>query len=634
MGEQEVGGQQGQKPSNGDARFAALTRSAREVVLAIDERRNVVSVGGTAAGTNQEEVLGKAIDCLHPAAVASEAHAKVVAAVEQGRPGSWFACGASMGTSRFVCRVLPMQGADEIRALVFIEDAGAQDRAASALRTSEERLTRALDTGRVGLYEIEPSSYRGTVSVALANLLGIPCVEMVPEEFLALIHPEDRPRATAFFHSLFAGEKQTADIEYRIRDKNGDYRWFFDRQARIERTDGSFHIAGVVFDITDLRELEEKRSQLQRQLEQAQRLESIGLLAGGVAHDFNNLLTVILTGTRLAQHAVAKGGDPREDLEYVVTAAERAAELTQQLLAFGRRSSLALGSIDVAELAGRVIRLAKRLLPKNIEIALEPFPAKAVVQGDSQQLEQALVNLCINARDAMPAGGRLRLNVSVVDANVEIRVRDNGSGIAACDLERIFEPFFTTKPPGAGTGLGLAMVHGIVQQHQGSIEVDSAEGHGTTFTIRLPVCWGEVTQSSSPPHGASRGSGRVLVAEDEVMVLALVERILTEAGYEVTAALDGAEALKKFAEEEHGFDLVLLDAIMPRLDGWSTYEQLRISAPDVPVLFCSGYAATSIPGQLGAGGPRLIPKPYQPEVLIRAVGEAIAQSRRGGPHDE
>lgn len=634
MGGREVGGQQGREPRGSDARFAALTRSAREVVLAIDKQRNIVSVGGTAAGTNEEEVLGKAIDCLHPAAVASEAHAKVISAVEQGMPGSWFVCGASTDNRRFACRVLPMHGADEIRALVFIEDAGAQDRAASALRTSEERLTRALDTGRVGLYEIEPNSYRGTVSAALANLLGIQCVEMAPEDFLALIHPEDRPRATAFFHALFSGVKKTDDIEYRIRDRNGDYRWFFDRQARIERPDGTFHIAGVIFDITDLRELEEKRSQLQRQLEQAQRLESIGMLAGGVAHDFNNLLTVILTGSRLAQHALAKGADPREDLEYVVAAAERAAELTQRLLAFGRRSSLSLGSVDVAELAGRVIRLAKRLLPENVEISLEPLPKRAVVQGDSQQLEQALVNLCINARDAMPAGGRLRLSVSVADANVEVRVRDTGSGIAACDLERIFEPFFTTKPLGAGTGLGLAMVHGIMQQHQGSIEVDSAEGHGTTFTIRLPAFWGEVTQSSPPPDGASRGSGRVLVAEDEVMVLALVERILTEAGYEVTAALDGAEALKKFAEEEQRFDLVLLDAVMPRLDGWSTYEQLRNLAPGVPVLFCSGYAAASIPGQFGAGGPRLIPKPYQPEVLLHAVGEAIAQSRRGGPQDE
>ena len=395
--------------------------------------------------------------------------------------------------------------------------------------------------------------------------------------------------------------------------------------------------------VVRLRESEQTEA-LEERLRQAQKLEAIGTLAGGVAHDFNNLLTGILGYTWLLKQSAAPAGEVYKAATVIENAAERAAELTRQLLDFARRGRHEEVPVDLEGLVREVTELLGRTLDKAIAVHLDLRAGHPLVLGDPGQLHQTLLNLAINARDAMPAGGELFFETYLLaDARVPRRahprlrpgshlvltVRDTGHGIPPQQLARIFDPFFTTKEQGQGSGMGLAIVYGIVQAHGGAIEVESQAGHGATFRIYLPLL-GEAARLTAAQRAAgrmpeaARGMGLVLVVDDEELVRALAKELLSGLGYEVLTARDGIEALERYRERAADIDLVLLDLVMPRMGGRECLRALRRIDPQVRVLFSSGWPLDEgLQGVQAEGAVGFLPKPYQMAVLAEAVARAL-----------
>jgi two-component system cell cycle sensor histidine kinase/response regulator CckA len=384
------------------------------------------------------------------------------------------------------------------------------------------------------------------------------------------------------------------------------------------------------------------RRRLEEQLRQSQKMEAIGLLAGGVAHDFNNILAVILGFSELAVRKLPPGHPVAAQLTEVFDAARRGGELTRKLLAFSRKQIIQPRLLDVSASVEDFTRMIRRIVGEDVEIVVEPAAKAVPVRADPVQLEQVLLNLSTNARQAMPAGGTLRLttrSVELDDAFVErhpwaraggfaeVVVSDTGVGMDAATRARVFEPFFTTKAD--GTGLGLATVYGIVEQHGGFLHVESTPGTGTTFRVFLPrtddaTLAPRVTNGVPVSHGP-RGTELVIVAEDEPSLRTLVTTTLTELGYRVIAACNGEEAVAEYERNADRVALVLLDVVMPRLDARQTYERLRTVRPDVRVLFTTGYApsSTRLAELLQSGRVPVLEKPFTPQALAAKVRTAI-----------
>jgi signal transduction histidine kinase/ActR/RegA family two-component response regulator len=393
-------------------------------------------------------------------------------------------------------------------------------------------------------------------------------------------------------------------------------------------------------DITQDKQARDERERLARRLQQAERLESIGMLAGGVAHDFNNLLLAILGNADLAAIDPSNTARVAECLGEVRRAGQRAAELTRQLLAFSQRQPTIKKPVDLNRLLGDVTRMLKRLLPETIELDLIPGHDLGTILADEAQMEQLVLNLCLNGRDAMPRGGRLTLETQNVRINGEycrthpwarpgryvlLTVNDTGTGIREEDLEHIFEPFFTTKDTSHGTGLGLATCYGIVQQHEGMIQVYSEVGMGTTFKVYLPITEQEASHVGPEVRPAPPGGREtILLAEDESQVRSVATRILERAGYTVVAVADGGQAVEAFEGEPERFDLVLLDVVMPTINGREALRHMQGVRPDVPILFSSGYTGTVLDGvELQGLGSPVLHKPYDPDQLLLAVRQAL-----------
>jgi PAS domain S-box-containing protein len=383
-----------------------------------------------------------------------------------------------------------------------------------------------------------------------------------------------------------------------------------------------------------------KESQLEDQLRHSQKMEAIGQLAGGIAHDFNNLLLGILGYCDLALEDLPDTENVSEYLGEIRRASEQAATLTRQLLTFGRRQVLRPVNLDLNDLVADLMKMVQRLIGEDIDLEIAPGANLWPICADPSQLEQVIINLCVNARDAMPEGGKLILetaNVTLSDESPEqgvdtarfvvLTVRDTGVGMDLETLRHIFEPFFTTKEMGRGTGLGLATVYGIVKQHDGMIRVDSQLGLGTTFTVSFPVATVRIPEvmmdgaSTSQPRG---GSETILLAEDEPMVRSLAERILRRAGYTVLSAPDGEVAVELFESHAETIDLAVLDVVMPRLDGHSVAERILTTRPAVRILFSSGYSADATRSrEIQGRGYQLLPKPYEPNTLLARVREIL-----------
>jgi CheY-like chemotaxis protein len=367
----------------------------------------------------------------------------------------------------------------------------------------------------------------------------------------------------------------------------------------------------------------------------------VGQLAGGVAHDFNNLLTVILGYGHLARGKIA-GGSGGEELEEVLRAADRAAELTRQLLAFSRRQVLDPVELDVAEAVAGVVPLLRRLIGEDITIVAHAAPELPHVLADRAQLEQVVMNLAVNARDAMPTGGTLTLETTAVDlaepyadervriepgSYVRLRVSDPGLGIGEDQLEHIFEPFYTTKEVGHGTGLGLSTVFGIVEQSNGHIVVDSKPGAGTTFGVYLPVTdskAGRVSPNGERAAAPLPGSESILLCEDDDTLRELTQLMLTDAGYRVHASGSPLEAVRFADSKPEAVDALVTDVIMPEMQGTELAERLQARRPGLPVLFVSGYTPENLRQRADLPeGSRMIEKPFDHATLLGALRQVL-----------
>jgi signal transduction histidine kinase len=388
-----------------------------------------------------------------------------------------------------------------------------------------------------------------------------------------------------------------------------------------------------------------ERKRLEAQLRQAQKMEAVGRLAGGIAHDFNNLLAVIMGHSDLIRSVLRKGDALAHDVEQIRRASERAASLTRQLLAFSRRQFLQPQVIDVNTLVGNLATMLHRLIGEDVQLELRLDADAGRVSADPGQLEQVVMNLTVNARDAMPQGGRLTLETapatldqafvaahpgSITGAHVRLSIHDTGCGMGPDVMSHLFEPFFTTKEPGRGTGLGLSTVYGIVKQHRGYIGVTSEPGRGSSFEVYLPRVEARPTPGRSAPRERLRPGGRetVLFVEDEVALRDLMHRVLAKGGYTVLAAGDGVEALAVVEAHPGPIDLVVTDVIMPRMSGPDLAVRLRARDPGIRLLYVSGYTADQLRSQTDLGADAtLLPKPFTSDGLLRKVREILDRPR-------
>ena len=465
-----------------------------------------------------------------------------------------------------------------------------------------------------------------------------------PNFWLSIVHPDDKERAAREAAEFFASGKGGIS-QFRWIARDGRVVWVEGHSTVICDNQGNpVGMRGVTTDITARKEAERGRAQLEEQLRQAQKIDSIGRLAGGVAHDFNNILTAIRGYAELMLLELAPGDPMRSSVTEISRAGERAADLTRQLLAFSRRQLLQPRVLALNSLIADSIKMLKRLLGEDIELVTLLDPELGNVKADAGQMEQVILNLALNARDAMPQGGKLTLETRNVilqeeyaqkhfslqpGSHIMMTISDIGCGMDPQTLSHIFEPFFTTKEPGKGTGLGLSTVYGIVQQSGGSIWVYSEPGRGTTFKIYLPRIEepldeaGEKRIESDNP----RGSETILVVEDDEIVRKLTCQALRRYGYQVIEAANGIEALLSCEKHPEPIPLMITDVVMPQISGPELATRLRLLHPETQVLYISGYTDDAVVrhGLLDAAL-YFLQKPFTPGALVHKVRDILDQA--------
>jgi len=493
-----------------------------------------------------------------------------------------------------------------------------RERSEAVLREHEQKLRAVFETALDAIFISNDAREYVDANPAGCDLLGVAKRDLLGRRIDDFAPADRLDTIDADWEKYLAGGPTMS--ESRIRRANGEHREL-DVSARPQFLPG-LNIA-FARDVTD-------RKRLENELLNAQKLESIGRLAGGVAHDFNNLLTAIGGYTSLLLERANGDAALAHDLGEIRRATERAGELTHQLLAFGRRQVLQPRVFDLNDVLTDAGSLLRRLLGEHVELALESATAPATVRADPGQLEQVIVNLAVNARDAMPDGGRLQISISDVDLPdgpfVELRAADTGVGMDAETLGRIFEPFFTTREQ--GVGLGLASVYGIVRQSGGEVVAVSEPGRGTTFTVRLPRIDERPTPAAAvaavtPISDTQTGTETILLVEDEDVVRALTQRVLERCGYTVLSCANGADAVELAAVHAEPIHLLLTDVVMPGLRGHEVADQVLSARPGIKVLYMSGYADEALLGAAAIAGPALIEKPFAVDTLARRVREAL-----------
>ncbi len=506
-------------------------------------------------------------------------------------------------------------------------------RSRRTLRTTEERYRRIVETTSEGVWIVDTNGDTDFMNARMATMLGVGAEDTIGKPAIDFVHLDSRSTWVSHCERRERGVVAHADI--RLARPDGKVIWVlvdstvtFDEVGRYEG------ILAMAMDMTERRRLED-------QLRQSQKMEAIGSLAGGVAHDFNNLLSVILSYTSLALEGLRPGEPIHADLEEVRKAGERAADLTRQLLAFGRQQMLQPKIVSCNQILGGMERMVRRILGEDIELSLLTSHTLGKTRVDPGQLEQVIMNLVVNARDAMPGGGKVTFETGNVELDAEycaqhldvvagayvmLCVTDTGTGMDAATRAHIFEPFFTTKEKGKGTGLGLSTVFGIVKQSGGHIWVYSEPERGTTFKVYLPRTDGVPEEATSAPALPSslEGTETILLVEDDEQVRAIMRTILRRHGYNVLEAQNGGEAFlicEKFSARIH---LLLTDVVMPRMSGRELAERLAVMRADIKVMYVSGYTENSVVhhGVLDAGV-SFLQKPITPDALLRKVREVL-----------
>ncbi len=523
------------------------------------------------------------------------------------------------------------------RVIGFFQDITGRKRVEAALRESEERFKKLFVEAPLGIALID--SLTGRIYEAnpmFARIAGRTLEEMAHIDWMSITHPDDVQEDLNNMALLNAGKISGFQMEKRYLHHDGAPIWINMTIAPVDVEDKAHprHLC-MIEDITE-------RKALEAQFRQAQKMESIGRLAGGVAHDFNNLLTVINGYSNFLLGKLSAADPLRAGLKEIHKAGDRAARLTQQLLAFSRKQVLEPRVLDLNRVVGEMRSMLGRLVGEDVQVRFELSAAAGMVRADPHQIEQVIVNLVVNARDAMPHGGMLLIETADVELDeryvrshpeahagryVRLAVSDTGVGMDDQTRRQIFEPFFTTKGAGKGTGLGLSMVQGIVAQSGGHIQVYSEPGHGTTFKVYLPSAEQEVAvavEDGMPEAAALEGEETVLVVEDQAEVREYAVTVLKTYGYRVIQAESAGQALLVFEQERGGIDLVLTDIVMPNVGGPELAGRLEKLQPGIKVLFMSGYADDVIVHQgVLEEGAHFIQKPFRPEQLAARVREVL-----------
>ncbi len=503
---------------------------------------------------------------------------------------------------------------------------------ANQLRESEDRFKYIFEYSLVGKSITRPDGGM-VVNEAFAGMLGYTREEMQRLRFLDITHPGDAAASQRAFDELLSGERESARFVKRYLHRNGSEVWADVRTSLRRGPDGRpLYFVTSVNDITERRALEE-------QLRQSQKMDAVGQLAGGVAHDFNNLLTVIRGYAEVLSTDLPAGAPEADSVDEILRASDRAAALTKQLLAFSRRQVLEMRVLDVRSAVDGAERMLRRLIGEGIDLVVVQPAAAAFAKADPGQIEQVLVNLALNARDAMPRGGRLSIELSSETVREPLRsafdsvpagryvcvtVEDTGVGMDAGTLSHLFEPFFTTKARGKGTGLGLATAFGIVKQSGGYFEVSSTPGEGSKFRFLLPEVAGALARPTAPAGALPAGTETILLAEDEPAVRELTRRLLERRGYRVLPAGSAAEALAKADAFDGPIHLLLTDLVMPGGSGVELAGELAPKRPGTRILFMSGYSHDVLAQQgLAAPEGRLLLKPFTESGLLLHVREAL-----------
>ena len=513
-----------------------------------------------------------------------------------------------------------------------------RQQAEDALRNSEKRFKDLADLLPQSVYECDLEGRFTFINKASYKMFGYALEEYTPEfNVFQMLHPDELERARVNLGLLFEG-RGLEGKEYIAKRRDGSFFPVLIFPSLIYQDDRPVGFRGLLIDLTEQRNLE-------AQLRQSQKMECIGLLAAGIAHDFNNILTIVHGH---ASMMIARQGLPpsmAESLGQIISASRRATDLIRQLLAFGRKQIMKPSAMDMNEIATGISTLLPRLLGEHISLKIQCAQRLPAIRADITMVEQVLMNLAVNARDAMPSGGQLSISTALCHFEshqisrhpeahagrfVCLTVADTGCGMPKATLDRIFEPFFTTKERGKGSGLGLATVYGIVKQHSGWIEVRSEINEGTTFDVYLPACANPaqstcVNEGDAETHMVPGAGESILVVEDEPAVRQMVTGLLESCGYSVFEAVDGPSALELWEREQGGFDLLFTDMVMPGgMSGRDLAARLRIIHGDVKVVFTSGFSEELLnlaPGWLGTD--LFIAKPFQPLSLSRIIRKAL-----------
>ena len=479
--------------------------------------------------------------------------------------------------------------------------------------------------------------------VIMINKTGAKNLSLTPDECVGKSIFDLVPDIDDTFHEIY---RQVIDTgvevtkEYFVEFSSGP-RWFWSvHQPVQDENSGRYALLVISYDITERKRAEEEKAALQDQLQQSQKMEAIGRLAGGVAHDFNNLLTGIMGYTSLMQVNLEPDDPHAETTGKIITICNRARDLTMNLLGFARKGKFHMQRLDLNELIREVKDILKQTISKRITIKTLRTKNLSSIEGDTGQISQILMNLCINAADAMGNAGTLTIAArdAVIEQDqhadlepghyVELSVADTGCGMDPENIARAFESFFTTKDQGKGTGLGLSMVYGTVKSHGGTVKLDSELRQGTTVTILFPALDSDsdvATPEAEKQKAMTIGQGTILVVDDEELVRTTTARLLEKMGYKVLQAVDGEDAVRAYKEKSDEITLVLLDMAMPVMDGADTFHELKGIDPEVRVLIFSGYSAgATTNGLMDEGAVGFIQKPFLPDKLADAVAKALA----------
>jgi len=523
--------------------------------------------------------------------------------------------------------------------------------AEEALARSEKQYRHLVENIDDVIYASDLKGRITYISPAITALAGYDPAEVIGRRMDEFVHPEDRAATTTAFLSTLTGEKNI--IECRILAKSGETRWVRSSGTRIPGEEGWSGVQGVITDLQEVKQAEEHRHALELRLLHAQRMEAMGTLAGGIAHEFRNILQVIRGHGELALFTAAGEDSIRDQMRKLLAAVDRGADLSGKLLTFSRRADGKEQVADLEKLVAVLGGVLERILPRSVAISLAPTTYDLPVSGDPAQIEQVLVNLALNARDAMPQGGNLRISTDAVSvgngADTEppdlrpgryacVTVEDTGHGMDPGTVQRVFDPFFTTKEVGRGTGLGLSIAYGIIRGHGGTITCESTPGTGTRFRVYLPLLAetraepAPVQPSSLPAPPCTPGDEVILLVEDERSVRDVTADFLESCGYRVLRASSGEEAVALCRAAGGGIDLVLMDLGMRGMGGQRALEALCQAAPGVPAIVATGYATERSADELaGLGVHRVIAKPYGLSELVQAI-HSVLDEAGDAPH--